>query len=210
MPSRGLEERYLNQIWSVRAFLKEVVLTMSFERWWGIAGWKSREVMPRRKKSLCKGKGTAWLIMYRQKQSFRTSYLHYVPWNGSLDEFKPIFSQEKKGGLNSEITPKYSPLCSLTMASLQKIQNNGNDSEEQGDRASPETFISLAKLVWQKMNFFGGTNSTEPLPTMHLHTFSPRAFSSPITDFPVTLKIRSGDGQIEYDWWKRCVLWSLK
>ena len=28
----------------------------------------------------------------RQKQSFRTSPLHYVLWNCSSDEFKPIFS----------------------------------------------------------------------------------------------------------------------
>lgn len=89
------------------------------------------------------------------------------------------------------------------MASLQRIQNNTSDSEGQGDRASPKTFIFLSALVWQ--NFTGGTNSTEPLPKMYLHTFSRRAFVPPIVGFPAALKARSGDGEIEYDWSKGCV-----
>lgn len=48
----------------------------------------------------------------------------------SLDEFKPILTQEKEEGLNSESISTYSPLCSLIVASLQRIQSNSNDSEE--------------------------------------------------------------------------------
>lgn len=118
----------------------------------------------------------------------------------SLGEFKPIFSQEKKGSLTSGSAPTYSPLCSLTVAPLQRVQSNSNDSEEQGDRASPEAFIFLAKLVWQKINVIGGTNSTDPLFKVWLHIFSLRIFSPPLGDFPVALKAGSGDGQIEYDW----------
>lgn len=75
------------------------------------------------------------------KQSICTLHLHYVLQNCSLDEFKPIFSREKKGGLNSESIPTYLPLCSSVVASLQRISNNSNDSEEQEGRALPKTFL---------------------------------------------------------------------
>lgn len=85
--------------------------------------------MPRRKKRICKGKETEWVIMDSQKQSFHTSHLPYVLWNCSLDAFTSIFSiinfsQKRRKEDNSEITSKYSPLCSLMVAPLQETQNN--------------------------------------------------------------------------------------
>lgn len=124
--------------------------------------------------------------------------MHYVLWN-CLDEFKPISSQEKKGSLNSEITPQ---IFTTLLLWLWPLSKEYNDSEEQGSKATPKTFIFLV----MKMNFIGETNSTEPLPKLQLYTFPLKAFSPPIMDLPVAPKPRSGDGQTEYDWWKQCVL----
>lgn len=106
------------------------------------------------------------------------------------------FSHKRRKEAFTLKVPQHSHTLLLDWASLQRIQNS-SDSNEQGGRVPPETFIFLAMLVWQKMNFIGGTNSTEPLPKMWLHIFSLGALSPPIRDFPVALKARSGDGQIE-------------
>lgn len=99
--------------WLVREGFLRLCLSLVFRMKRSSEIKKSRRVVPRRKKSICEGKETAWLIMDSQKQSFRTSHLNYILWNFSSDEFKPIFSitryshKTRKEALTLKLPPKY-------------------------------------------------------------------------------------------------------
>lgn len=104
--------------WLVREGFLRLCLSLVF-RMMRSSEIKKQTVVPRRKKSICKGKETAWLIMDSPKQSFRTSHLHYTLWNCSSDEFKPIFSdtryshKTRKEDLTLKLPPNISPLLLL-------------------------------------------------------------------------------------------------
>ena len=136
--------------------------------------------MPRRKKSICKGKETAWQT--------KTIIPHFTFTLCSLELFfrwiqtnflnYQIVSQDKKGRLNSEITPQIFTNLLLDVGLSPRNTEQNNDSEEQGGRASTSTLVFLAMLIWQKIDSIGRTKNTEHLPRMHLHTFPLVPFTS--------------------------------
>ena len=102
----------------------------------------------------------------------------------SSDEFKPIFSitryshKTRKEDLTLKLPPQIYTTLLLDVGLSLRITEQSNDSEEQGGRASTNTLVFLAMLIWQKIDSIGGTKSTEHLPKMHLRTFPLVPFTS--------------------------------